>query len=158
LSTCDMATILNRFRRRVSDPGTEMGPGNSTRDSSSHEPSDNHSPAEHVVRGANPEKHDLEAKGGASVPITSGDDDEDNLPEDIRELPKIVRNTCSMEDDPNAPTITFRYFLLCALFVPPGAFLYQMGSFRTTAAIYPVMFVQIGIFRSPISNDDLLNE
>lgn len=72
------------------------------------------------------------------------EEDEADLPEDIRGIPKIVRSIVSLEDDPNAPTITFRYFLLCFIFVPPGAILFQMGIFRTTASAYPVLFVQIG--------------
>jgi hypothetical protein len=77
---------------------------------------------------------------------TSEDDVEgvEDLPEDVRELPKIVRNIVSLEDDPNAPTLTFRYFLLCFIFIPPGAVLFQMGQYRTTSAVYPVLFVQIG--------------
>lgn len=63
-------------------------------------------------------------------------ENEDDLPEDVRVLPKIVRNIVSLEDDPTAPTVTFRYFLLCFLFVPPGAILYQMGIFRTTGTFY----------------------
>jgi hypothetical protein len=71
-------------------------------------------------------------------------EDLEDLPEDVRQLPRIVRNIVSLEDDPNAPTLTFRYFLLCFIFVPPGAVLFQMGIYRTTAAVYPVLFVQIG--------------
>ncbi|KAF2733326.1 OPT superfamily oligopeptide transporter [Polyplosphaeria fusca] len=72
--------------------------------------------------------------------------DDDDLPEDIRDLPKIVRNTVSLEDDPSAPCITFRYFLLCFIFIPPGAILYQMAQYRTTAAAYPILFVQIASY------------
>ncbi|KAG0261134.1 hypothetical protein DFQ27_003139 [Actinomortierella ambigua] len=35
-------------------------------------------------------------------------DDEEDLEESIRLVPKIVRELVSMEDDPNTPTVTFR--------------------------------------------------
>jgi hypothetical protein len=92
-----------------------------------------------------PEKPLHEVNTSRETPVIDVDaEDEADLPEDIRELPRIVRSIVSLEDDPNAPTITFRYFLLCFLFVPPGAILFQMGIFRTTASAYPVLFVQIG--------------
>jgi hypothetical protein len=62
---------------------------------------------------------------------------------EIAQLPLIVRQLVSLEDDPNLPTITFRYFVLCILFVVPGAFLSQMSHYRTTQAPYSVFFVQI---------------
>lgn len=61
----------------------------------------------------------------------------------IKDLPPAVRRIVSLEDDPNLPTLTFRYFVLSVLFVVPGAFLSQMSSFRTTYAPYSVFFVQI---------------
>ncbi|KAF2877662.1 OPT oligopeptide transporter protein-domain-containing protein [Massariosphaeria phaeospora] len=91
-------------------------------------------------RGRTAEKHDINES--SPTPQLNAEDDAD-LPDDVRELPKIVRNIASLEDDPNAPTLTFRYFLLCFIFVPPGAILFQMGSYRTTSAVYPVLFVQI---------------
>ncbi|KAF1980252.1 OPT superfamily oligopeptide transporter [Bimuria novae-zelandiae CBS 107.79] len=91
--------------------------------------------------------HDAEKPGHeATISRETGaldGEDEANLPEDLRDLPKIVRSIVSLEDDPDTPTITFRYFLLCFIFVPPGAVLFQMGIFRTTASAYPVLFVQI---------------
>lgn len=62
---------------------------------------------------------------------------------EIAQLPLIVRQTVSLEDDPTLPTITFRYFVLCILFIVPGAFLSQMSHYRTTQAPYSVFFVQI---------------
>jgi hypothetical protein len=92
-----------------------------------------------------PEKPPHKVNTSGEPPVIDVDaEDEADLPEDIRQLPRIVRSIVSLEDDPNAPTITFRYFLLCFLFVPPGAILFQMGIFRTTASAYPVLFVQIG--------------
>lgn len=65
-----------------------------------------------------------------------------NDPE-IAALPLQVRQIINLTDDPTLLTITFRYFVLSALFVIPGAFLSQMSHFRTTSAPYSVFFVQI---------------
>jgi hypothetical protein len=62
---------------------------------------------------------------------------------EIAQLPLIVRQIVSLEDDPTLPTITFRYFVLCILFIVPGAFLSQMSHYRTTQAPYSIFFVQI---------------
>ena len=62
---------------------------------------------------------------------------------EIAALPLQVRQLINLTDDPALPTITFRYFVLSALFVIPGAFLSQMSYFRTTKAPYSVFFVQI---------------
>ncbi|KAF1936915.1 putative OPT oligopeptide transporter [Clathrospora elynae] len=62
---------------------------------------------------------------------------------EIAQLPLIVRQLVSLEDDPTLPTITFRYFVLSVFFVVPGAFLSQMSHFRTTQAPYSIFFVQI---------------
>ncbi|GIJ90115.1 hypothetical protein Asppvi_009065 [Aspergillus pseudoviridinutans] len=62
---------------------------------------------------------------------------------EIAALPLEVRQLVSLTDDPTLPTITFRYFLLCVIFVVPGAFLSQMSHYRTTQAPYSVFFVQI---------------
>lgn len=67
----------------------------------------------------------------------------EDLPKDIEELPRIVREAVTFEDDPNTPILTFRYFLLSLIFVAPGAFLDTMNSYRTTSAAYSVFFVQI---------------
>ncbi|KAJ5710681.1 Oligopeptide transporter OPT superfamily [Penicillium malachiteum] len=62
---------------------------------------------------------------------------------EIAALPLQVRQLINLQDDPTLPTITFRYFVLTAIFVIPGAFLSQMSRFRTTQAPYSVFFVQI---------------
>ncbi|CCH44240.1 putative oligopeptide transporter 9 [Wickerhamomyces ciferrii] len=67
----------------------------------------------------------------------------EDLPDDIAELPKIVREAVTFEDDPSTPTFTFRYVLLSLIFIPPGAFLDTINSYRTTSAAYSVFFVQI---------------
>ncbi|KZT62539.1 OPT superfamily oligopeptide transporter [Calocera cornea HHB12733] len=66
-------------------------------------------------------------------------DDEDRY----TELPKAVREVVDMDDDPNEPTMTFRYFILSSFFVIMGAFLSQMGWFRTTHAPFSTFIVAI---------------
>jgi hypothetical protein len=69
---------------------------------------------------------------------------EDDIDEEaVKDLPWHVRRIVSLHDDPTLPTITFRYFLLVAMFIPPGAFLSQLNMFRTTYAPYSIFFVQI---------------
>ena len=101
------------------------------------------------VNSPDPEKPDTGS--GSADPAVA--DNEDDLPEDVRALPQVVRNIVSLEDDPSAPTITFRYFLLCLIYVPPGAILYQMSVYRTAAPAYPVLFVQVG--KHPLSTNHL---
>ncbi|KAJ5478580.1 hypothetical protein N7530_004089 [Penicillium desertorum] len=62
---------------------------------------------------------------------------------EIAALPLSVRQLINLTDDPNLPTITFRYFVLSTIFVISGAFLSQMSYFRTTKAPYSIFFVQI---------------
>lgn len=74
------------------------------------------------------------------------EDTSDNFADDdprVKDLPAYVRRVVSLHDDPTLPTLTFRYFLLSALFIIPGAFLSQMSRYRTTYAPYSVFFVQI---------------
>lgn len=77
-----------------------------------------------------------------------GSTDEENLQSieldsDVLELPKVVRESVPLEDDPNIPVMTFRYFILSTIFIVPGAFLDTMNSYRTTSAVYSIFFVQI---------------
>ena len=77
-----------------------------------------------------------------------GSTDEENLgsvklDKDVLELPKVVRESVPLEDDPNIPVMTFRYFILSTIFIVPGAFLDTMNSYRTTSAVYSIFFVQI---------------
>lgn len=44
--------------------------------------------------------------------------DDEKLEDDLKELPVEVRETVSFTDDPSAPTLTFRYFLMTLIFVP----------------------------------------
>lgn len=70
-------------------------------------------------------------------------EEDEDLPEDLLEIPKIVRETVPLEDDPSTPVLTFRYFVLAVIFVIPGAFIDTMNSYRTTSAAYSIFFVQI---------------
>ncbi|EDK46126.1 conserved hypothetical protein [Lodderomyces elongisporus NRRL YB-4239] len=65
------------------------------------------------------------------------------IPPDIAELPQVVRDTVSFEDDPTTPILTFRYFILSIIFIVPGAFIDTMNTYRTTSAAYSIFFVQI---------------
>jgi OPT family small oligopeptide transporter len=104
-------------------------------------------------QGHTPYDHDIKPITTAAIlPSSSSLDKEDNTaiveeeahddPE-IAQLPLIVRQLVSLEDDPTLPTITFRYFVLSVFFVVPGAFLSQMSHFRTRQAPYSIFFVQI---------------
>ena len=69
-----------------------------------------------------------------------------DIPDDdprVRDIPPYVRKVVSFTDDPELPTLTFRYFVLTVFFVVPGAFLSMMSHFRTTYAPYSIFFVQI---------------
>lgn len=70
-------------------------------------------------------------------------EEEEELPADLAAIPKIVRDTVPLEDDPNTPVVTFRYVILAIIFVIPGAFIDTMNSYRTTSAAYSIFFVQI---------------
>jgi hypothetical protein len=131
-----MASLLSRLRHRSTEQRTTPTRTGTTAteatDSSDPTVRDSEKPNEHV-------------KATGTTPLSEDEADGlEDMPDDVRELPRIVRNTVSLEDDPTAPTLTFRYFLLCFIFVPPGAVLFQMGIYRTTSAVYPVLFVQIG--------------
>ncbi|KAK7026330.1 OPT oligopeptide transporter, partial [Favolaschia claudopus] len=58
-------------------------------------------------------------------------------------LPRIVRELCTFDDDPDIPVLTWRFFLLSGVFTALGAWLTQMGFFRTTYVPYSIYFVQI---------------
>ncbi|CZT03937.1 related to sexual differentiation process protein isp4 [Rhynchosporium agropyri] len=103
---------------------------------------------EPIATTLGPEFDEKEAKKDDDKPMPdykSEEIGEDLGPDDaaIQNLPWHVRRIVSLHDDTTLPTITFRYFLLVLLFVPPGAFLQQMNMFRTTSAPYSIFFVQI---------------
>lgn len=140
-----MASLLNRWRSRSHQVDTApQSVVTTTTETNNPVNMAGEREAKPAMTDAEKQPHAVNDSGDA--PGTDAEDeDEADLAEDLRELPKIVRSIVSLEDDPNAPTITFRYFLLCFIFVPPGAILFQMGIFRTTASAYPILFVQIGM-------------
>ncbi|KAJ6577596.1 OPT oligopeptide transporter protein-domain-containing protein [Mycena capillaripes] len=89
---------------------------------------------------------DLEKSSGA-IGIDHGDDIVDVKGDDddpaYAALPRIVRELCDFEDDPTTPVLTWRFFVLSGAFTALGAWLTQMGFFRTTYIPYSVYFVQI---------------
>ncbi|KAJ3886081.1 OPT oligopeptide transporter protein-domain-containing protein [Lentinula edodes] len=58
-------------------------------------------------------------------------------------IPQIVRELVDFEDDPTMPVITWRFFFLSGTLTALGAWLTQMGFFRTTYVPYSIYFVQI---------------
>ncbi|KAJ7075604.1 OPT oligopeptide transporter [Mycena belliarum] len=58
-------------------------------------------------------------------------------------LPRIVRELCNFEDDTSIPVLTWRFYIISAVFTALGAWLTQMGFFRTTYVPYSIYFVQI---------------
>ncbi|KAJ4291842.1 OPT super [Kalmusia sp. IMI 367209] len=126
-----MASLLNRLKRRSPDAdedGVAPQRANTTATEASNT-SDRADNEKGIPTMGDPEKPPHEVTTSGESPVPDGEDEND-LPEDVRELPKIVRSIVSLEDDPNAPTITFRYFLLCFLFVPPGAILFPNGNLQ----------------------------
>lgn len=67
----------------------------------------------------------------------------EQIDSDLEDLPKEVRETVPLEDNPDIPVLTFRYFILLTIFIIPGAFIDTINSFRTTSAVYSIFFVQI---------------
>ncbi|KAJ7463681.1 OPT oligopeptide transporter protein-domain-containing protein [Mycena latifolia] len=76
---------------------------------------------------------------GDDILDVKGDDDDPAY----AALPRIVRELCDFEDDPSTPVLTWRFFVLSAAFTALGAWLTQMGFFRTTYVPYSIYFVQI---------------
>jgi hypothetical protein len=123
-----MATFFNRFRRSPADTGVNAAPASpeaQVTELPATTDFEKHDQEKHIIEASGPEKLDPDA--GVSKGTLPDDDSIEDLPADVRELPKIVRSIVSLDDDPNAPTLSFRYFVLCFIFIPPGAILYQMG-------------------------------
>lgn len=60
-----------------------------------------------------------------------GEDNVELLSEEFANIPELVRNTVSFEDDPTLPVITFRSVLLSVFFCVLGSFVSQLSFFRT---------------------------
>ncbi|SJM88812.1 related to sexual differentiation process protein ISP4 [Zygosaccharomyces bailii] len=78
-----------------------------------------------------------------SIESLTTNHEEELLPEDLKSIPKMVRQVVTLEDDPHEPCFTFRVVVLSIIFILPGAFLDTLNSYRTTSAAYSVFFVQI---------------
>ncbi|WRT67432.1 OPT family small oligopeptide transporter [Kwoniella shivajii] len=61
--------------------------------------------------------------------------------DEFKNIPELVRQTVSFEDDPTLPVMTFRAVLLSAIFCTIGSVISQISYFRTTTAHFPVFFV-----------------
>lgn len=69
--------------------------------------------------------------------VSSTDEDSVDLTSDeFADIPELVRNVVSFEDDPTLPVITFRSILLSVLFCVVGSFVSQLSYFRTVR-LYP---------------------
>ncbi|KAJ4389340.1 hypothetical protein N0V93_006807 [Gnomoniopsis smithogilvyi] len=76
------------------------------------------------------------------IAVSSGDEDSIDLTsEEFADIPELVRNIVSFEDDATLPVITFRSVLLSIVFCVLGSFVSQLAYFRTTTAAFPVFFV-----------------
>ncbi|KIY68861.1 OPT oligopeptide transporter [Cylindrobasidium torrendii FP15055 ss-10] len=60
---------------------------------------------------------------------------------EYRDIPQIVRDVVSFDDDPTISTITFRTVVLSAFYVAIGACVGQLSFYRTTSATFSVFFV-----------------
>ncbi|KAI5294253.1 hypothetical protein KEM52_004367, partial [Ascosphaera acerosa] len=100
------------------------------------------------------EKTGLPAKRESESPQSTDDievgkiesEKEEDLPDDLKDIPRAVRDTVNFEDDPNERCLTFRYFILVFIFIPLGAFVSQMTLYRTTQATFSVFFVQVASY------------
>lgn len=81
--------------------------------------------------------------GNSEIQTVKLNPEEEQIAPDLADLPKEVRETVPLHDDPTIPVLTFRYFFLLTLFIAPGAFIDTINSFRTTSAVYSIFFVQI---------------
>ncbi|OQE27350.1 hypothetical protein PENSTE_c004G05557 [Penicillium steckii] len=129
-------TLLGVFRRR------NQGITNGDSDSSEGTITENKSPSS-VPEGIEMSGDKVPDSEKVQVSETLAIEEESHDDPEIAALPLQVRQLINLKDDPTLPTITFRYFVLSAIFVIPGAFLSQLSYFRTTSAKYSVFFVQI---------------
>ncbi|KAF7300812.1 OPT oligopeptide transporter [Mycena kentingensis (nom. inval.)] len=73
--------------------------------------------------------------------VAASEDHQAVAEEDLLQIPQVVKDVVSLEDDPNLPTLTFRVMLLGTFFVCIGAFPSQLAFFRTTSAPFSVFFI-----------------
>jgi hypothetical protein len=87
------------------------------------------------VKSVDPDDDDKDAAAPAvdSSKLDTNNLDTDGLPvydwesDEFRDIPEIVRETVSFEDDPTLPTITFRSLLLSSVFIIIGSFVSQLS-------------------------------
>jgi hypothetical protein len=86
-----MASILNRFRRRAhEDPAAPQRASTTATEGANPSETIDHEKTGHG-------KHDPNVATSVESPVSELDEEND-LPDDVRELPKIVRNIVSLED------------------------------------------------------------
>ena len=83
-----MTSILSRFRRRGHEETAAPQQADATTTATPN-PTNAADPEK-----TTPEQHDIPVSPDSPI----GDDEEADLPDDVRELPKIVRNIVSLED------------------------------------------------------------
>ncbi|KAF5365874.1 hypothetical protein D9757_011049 [Collybiopsis confluens] len=83
---------------------------------------------------------DVEDIDSIEIDIQESDNDDDPA---YTVIPQIVRELVDFDDDQTMPVITWRFFLLSGTLTALGAWLTQMGFFRTTYIPYSIYFVQI---------------
>lgn len=82
-------------------------------------------PANIPASEADKEKNILPIK---EIAVSSGDEDSCDLASDeFADIPELVRNIVSFEDDPTLPVITFRSVLLSVVFCVLGSFVSQLS-------------------------------
>lgn len=74
-----------------------------------------------LEKDVNPSKLETNNLDTDGLPVYDWESDE------FRDIPEIVRETVSFEDDPTLPTITFRSLLLSSIFIIIGSFVSQLS-------------------------------
>ncbi|ORY32181.1 OPT oligopeptide transporter [Naematelia encephala] len=85
--------------------------------------------------------YSVEQLGDVDGKLGVEDEEYDWESEEFRDIPELVREVVSFEDDPTQPVITFRAVLLSTIFCVIGSVVSQLSYFRTTYAPFPVFFV-----------------
>ncbi|KAG0242482.1 hypothetical protein BGW41_004050 [Actinomortierella wolfii] len=90
-----------------------------------------------------PQKEELSEKHLEAVEVEKVQD----ITEEPENSPiEAVRMAVPITDDPTLPVITFRFWILGALFTAIGATITQYNFFRTTYSSYSIFFVNLGSF------------
>lgn len=83
--------------------------------------------------------------------VSSGDEEsvDDLTSEEFADIPELVRNVVSFDDDPTLPVITFRSVILSALFCIVGSFVSQLSYFRTVSILHVSLATKGWLVRQP---------